>query len=125
MTEETHDSKLLGWSFLGPYLNLGAPNCESKSEGSLGDTTKFCRSSKSGRVKGHVGKTPRILDVTKWNSGVGYMVRILYHPGVTYSERRRVGLKGLAGGFWGGEIAKVKVKVKVIPLQARCGTEGG
>ena len=81
MTEETHDSKLLGWSFSGPYLNLGSPNCESRATDHLGDTTKFCRSSNSGRIKGYVGKTPRILDVISWNSAVGYMARIIYHPG--------------------------------------------
>ena len=64
MTEETHDSKLLGWSFSGPYLNLGSPNCESRAKDHLGDATKFCRSSNSGRIKGYVGKTPSILDVT-------------------------------------------------------------
>lgn len=81
MTEETHDSKILGWSFSGPYLNVGTLNCESRAKDRLGDTTKFCRSIKSGRIKGYVGKTPRILDVTTWSSAVGYMVRIIYHPG--------------------------------------------
>lgn len=81
MTEETHDGKLLGWSFWGPSLNLGTPNCESRVKDLLGETKMFCRSSNSGRIKGYVGKTPRILDVTTWNSALDYMVRILYHPG--------------------------------------------